>query len=204
MDRQHKLEGTCAPVERPSGGALAFGAVLAAVTLFVPLPQGLKIIRSRTSHGVSVLTLLLTVAMCWANMTSTVAVKWHTFTSCQHGPGCLGGLLDLLQEAASALSWTLTLGCVLSYSPAHNRRNLAATGLVMMAIGASIGSSVSLLVAQPCSTASLQLAAAYAWIASACAVIQYAPQVSAPTGREATASRNEQRLLQPSLELSAP
>jgi hypothetical protein len=174
-----KLSDSCAPVARPSDGPLVLGVVIAAVTLLVPVPQALKVTRTQSSHGVSVPTLQLTIAMCWANITSTVAVKWWTLASCgRDGLSCLGGCLDLLQQTASAASWMVTLACVLAYPPAHTRRNLASTAMLMVAVSISIWTSRSLLIAQPCSQASVRLAAAYGWMSSACAATQYVPQVT--------------------------
>ena len=150
------LAGSCAPVTHPEGGAIAGGAVLAFGTLLIPIPQALKVLQQKSSAGISVPTLWLTILFGCANIGSTVAVKWRTIESCSvDAPACLGGLLDLLQQIASAASWLTTLACVISFPPARTRHNVAATAALLVASSGIVGAGVGVAASQPCSTASL-------------------------------------------------
>lgn len=172
------LEGSCAPVLYPDAGPIALGAFLALGTLLIPIPQVLKVLREKSSAGLSVPTLLLTILFGCAGLGSTVAVKWSTFDSCKSdGPVCLTNLLDLLQQIASAVSWLVTLACVLAYPPARTPRNAATVVALLVTVSGIVGVSIGLAAAQPCSAASLGLAEALGWLGAACAVVQFAPQL---------------------------
>jgi uncharacterized protein with PQ loop repeat len=174
------LANSCAPVSRLGVEAIVVGSVLAVVTLIVPIPQARKVVQNKSSAGVSVPTLLLTVLFGSANLGSTVAVKWRTIESCRtDGAACMAGLLDVLQQVASAVTWTVTLFCVLAYPPANVRRNAVPTLALLLVSCAIIGSSIAVAVSHPCSDASLDLAEALGWLGACCAVVQFAPQLYA-------------------------
>jgi uncharacterized protein with PQ loop repeat len=172
------LANSCAAVSRPGVEAVVLGCVLTIVTLLVPIPQARKVFQHRSSAGVSVPTLFLTVVFGCANLGSTVAVKWRTIESCgTDGAGCVTGLLDVLQQVASAGSWTATLLCVLAYPPANVRRNVVSTAALLLVCSGIVASSVGVAAAHPCSDGSLGLSEALGWLGGVCAVVQFAPQL---------------------------
>lgn len=183
------LANSCAPVSRPGVEAILVGSVVAILTLFVPIPQARKVLQHKSSAGISVPTLLLTVLFGCSNLGSTVAVKWRTIESCgTGGAACVAGLLDVLQQVASAGSWTATAICVLAFPPANVRRNGVSTLALLLVCAGIVGSSVGVAVAHPCSDVSLGLAEALGWLAGGCAVVQFAPQLYSTCARGGSGS----------------
>lgn len=155
------------------------GTLLVLATLLIPIPQAVKVVRNKSSDGISLPTLHLTVLFGSANIASTVAVKWRTLKMCaSKGVACAGGL-DLFQQCAAVVSWLFTMGCILAYlhPDSHRRVHRAAFAVLLVLVAGMIGVSVAVTATKPCSKLSLGLSEFFGWFGATCAVVQFAPQL---------------------------
>jgi len=84
--------------------------------------------RTRSSRGVSLLTLHLTVLFGASSIATMIGFKQPALAACAHGPGCLASLLDALQQLAAAASWTGVLAVTLRTPESRSASSLLAAG----------------------------------------------------------------------------
>lgn len=171
------MDASCAETQPVTVVGVLLGSVLALATFLLPFPQAYKLLKQRSSAGLSPLTLALTILFAGTNVGATVAIKWHQLEACASGPGCLGNLLDLVQQAASWVTWVMIVSICVSLPP--NR--MARTGCVALL---SVLSTIAVVVvaavvsaAAPCTSSTLGYSQVLAYIAGVAAATQYGPQL---------------------------
>ena len=100
-------------------------------TVLVPLPQFYKLAKARSSAGVSLFTVIITMFFSMLNVGAALITKWRQITACGHlGWSCVPNLLDLFQNIQVAIIAAIQLVMVVAYPPnAERARAMAATTL---------------------------------------------------------------------------
>ena len=172
------FDARCAETTDVGGVGIALGVILTAATAALGIPQAHKLLRLRSSVGISVGTLCLTIMFASFGMGATIVVKWPQVTSCASGlGGCLRHLLDATQQLASALTWLTLLALTVSLPPNNTRRHrLVAAGACFTTVALWTG-AVSISNAMPCQPGALRYARVLGWASAASASVQYLPQL---------------------------
>ena len=173
-----QMQATCSATDAPVDTAgIVLGSVLATATFLLPLPQAVKLLRQRSSAGLSPYTLSLTVLFAGSQVGATVGLKWRRLEACAQGPACVADLLDLAQQAASWLTWLGTAIICVSLPPHRRARPVAATALSIACTAALVALSALASAHAPCQPLALTLAQALGWVAAVAAATQYGPQL---------------------------
>ena len=179
----------CAPVGVPvpsAGVAVAMAA--SGFTVLVPLPQFYKLAKARSSAGVSLFTVIITMFSSMLNVGAALITKWRQITACGHlGWSCVPNLLDLFQNIQVAIIAAIQLVMVVAYPPNTKRaRAMAATtlGTAIVLWVACVCASL----AAPCGKRTLAFAAVQGSAGSLAALVQYAPQLLATWRHRASGS----------------
>ena len=179
----------CAPVGVPvpsAGVAVAVAAL--GFTVLVPLPQFYKLAKARSSAGVSLFTVIITMFFSMLNVGAALITKWRQITACGHlGWSCVPNLLDLFQNIQVAIIAAIQLVMVVAYPPNTERaRAMAATtlGTAIVLWVACVCASL----AAPCGKRTLAFAAVQGSAGSLAALVQYAPQLLATWRHRASGS----------------
>ena len=184
-----KMHSECAPVGVPvpsAGVAVAVAAL--GFTVLVPLPQFYKLAKARSSAGVSLFTVIITMCFSMLNVGAALITKWRQITACEYlGWSCVPNLLDLFQNIQVAIIAAIQLVMVVAYPPNTKRaRAMAAT---------TLGTAICLWVAcvcaslaAPCGKRTLAFAAAQGYAGALAALVQYAPQLLATWRHRASGS----------------
>ena len=173
-----QMQATCSATDAPVDTAgIVLGSVLATATFLLPLPQAVKLLRQRSSAGLSPYTLSLTVLFAGSQVGATVGLKWRQLEACAQGPACVADLLDLAQQAASWLTWLGTAIICVSLPPHRRARPVAATALSIACTAALVALSALASAHAPCQPLALTLAQALGWVAAVAAATQYGPQL---------------------------
>jgi uncharacterized protein with PQ loop repeat len=179
----------CAPdgVPVPSAGVAVAVAALG-FTVLVPLPQFYKLAKARSSAGVSLFTVIITMFFSMLNVGAALITKWRQITACGHlGWSCVPNLLDLFQNIQVAIIAAIQLVMVVAYPPnAKRARAMAATTLGMAII--LWVACVCASLAAPCGKRTLAFAAVQRSAGSLAALVQYAPQLLATWRHRASGS----------------
>ena len=169
---------TCAPVVRDIPVAVqAVTCVLIVLTVVVTVPQYVKLARARSSAGLSLPTILLTMWLNIADVGAGIITKWRQLQECSAGWSCLGGLLDLGQTAVLNATTTAVLLQVCYFPPHDGARHRAAAAGTLCAMAALWATAVCVSIASPCGRAPLALARVCGIVAAVCALVQYLPQL---------------------------
>lgn len=171
------MEATCSPIDPVDTFGIVLGSVLATATFLLPLPQAVKLLRQRSSAGLSPYTLALTVLFAGSQVGATVGLKWRQLEACAQGPACVANLLDLVQQAASWLTWLATAIICVSLPPHRSALPRAATALSIACTAAVVAASAAVSADAPCQPPALTLAQALGWVAAVAAATQYGPQL---------------------------
>ena len=172
------MEATCSPIDQPVDTfGIVLGSVLATATFLLPLPQAVKLLRQRSSAGLSPYTLALTVLFAGSQVGATVGLKWRQLEACAQGPACVADLLDLVQQAASWLTWLATAIICVSLPPHRSALPRAANALSIVCTAALVAVSAAVSADAPCQPTALTLAQALGWVAAVAAATQYGPQL---------------------------
>ena len=171
------MEATCSPIDPVDTFGIVLGSVLATATFLLPLPQAVKLLRQRSSAGLSPYTLALTVLFAGSQVGATVGLKWRQLEACAQGPACVANLLDLVQQAASWLTWLATAIICVSLPPHRSALPRAATALSIACTAAVVAASAVVSADAPCQPPALTLAQALGWVAAVAAATQYGPQL---------------------------
>lgn len=171
------MDASCAETQPVTVVGVLLGSVLALATFLLPFPQAYKLLKQHSSAGLSPLTLALTILFAGTNVGATVAIKWHQLEACASGPGCLGNLLDLVQQAASWVTWVMIICICVSLPPNRMARPVcvalfSVTSTVGLVVGAAVRSAAS-----PCTPSTLGYSQVLAYVAGVAAATQYAPQL---------------------------
>ena len=170
----------CTPaVVEVSALGIALGSVLSAATLFVPLPQIIKMVRLKNSQGLEVMTLCLVLLYSWSNLAAMIAVKWRQFsTYASHGVGVgLAQQLDLLQGIFSIVDWSWILGLVIMLPP-NNTLQKRCLAFATLTLSLAMFTTILLLsIRDACSERVLWLAKIYGDISGLCTVVAFLPQL---------------------------
>ncbi len=157
----HGCNAPYVPIE-PSGVAL--GWFLTTATLIAPAPQYIALCRSRSSHGVSLLTPTLALTYGVLNLCSAIVVKWPSIQLCGDSSfapfgsdGCVDQLLDVLQVAASAFCLACILVLVVLYPPHNIAKDRALVFGTLVGLALTIGVTCAVSAVSPCSEASHSL-----------------------------------------------
>lgn len=87
-------------------------------TVLVPLPQFYKLAKARSSAGVSLFTVIITMFFSMLNVGAALITKWRQITACGHlGWSCVPNLLDLFQNIQVAIIAAIQLVMVVAYPP---------------------------------------------------------------------------------------
>lgn len=178
MSGSNSSEWCVAP--RPiSGGGIGAGCFLATAALLAPLPQLIRVIRRKSSAGVSLFTLTLALFYMTANVVSSLLTKWNTLqTLCGSEPGaCVIHLLDVLQQVNADIAYIYLLIGVTSYPPLNSWRRRAATYSSFLLVVAVLTGFVMFSSQHPC-TRETSIAAEYsASFAGLVVVVAFIPQL---------------------------
>ena len=184
-----KMHSECAPVGVPvpsAGVAVAVAAL--GFTVLVPLPQFYKLAKARSSAGVSLFTVIITMCFSMLNVGAALITKWRQITACEYlGWSCVPNLLDLFQNIQVAIIAAIQLVMVVAYPPNTKRaRAMAATtlGTAIVLWVACVCASL----AAPCGKRTLAFAAVQGSAGSLAALVQYAPQLLATWRHRASGS----------------
>jgi uncharacterized protein with PQ loop repeat len=135
------------------------GVFLVTGTLIAPIPQVVRLVRARSSAGMSVLTPALVLSYGTCAVCSTITVKWNVFQSCSEGAGlCTWRLLDVYQQISSNLMLGTILVTITSLRPNNTRRKRA---LAFFTLFALTGLGITCLLinsSAPCSVGALRFA----------------------------------------------
>ena len=153
------------------------GSLLTVATFLLPFPQAYKLMRQRSSAGLSPFTIALTVLFAGSNAAATVALKWRQLEACAHGPSCAKDLLDLAQQAASWGTWCMTAVICVSLRPHRRGTPVLATLLSLVCTAALIAAAAVKSADAPCLPPSLTFAQDMGWVAAVAAATQYGPQL---------------------------
>lgn len=169
----------CAPFIEPTAASITLGSVLIVGSTIMVLPMILNMCRTKSSSGVSCMTLVLTILLAAANAGSTTIIKWQQISACRNdGIGCLAQLLDLIQMFASGIVWLATLVTLCQLSPHSQRRHTALAALMGVMMLATWAGCSALSSAQPCTTGAIAFAKSLATAGSAVGACQYLPQLA--------------------------
>ena len=184
-----RMLSECAPVGVPvpsAGVAVAVAAL--GFTVLVPLPQFYKLAKARSSAGVSLFTVIITMFFSMLNVGAALITKWRQITACGHlGWSCVPNLLDLFQNIQVAIIAAIQLVMVVAYPPnAKRARAMAATtlGTAIVLWVACVCASL----AAPCGKRTLAFAAVQRSAGSLAALVQYVPQLLATWRHRASGS----------------
>ena len=176
--RTRAMDTKCSPIDTPVDTfGIVLGSVLATATFLLPLPQAGKLLRQRSSAGLSPYTLALTVLFAGSQVGATVGLKWRQLEACAQGPACVADLLDLVQQAASWLTWLATAIICVSLPPHRSALPRAATALSIACTAALVAVSAVVSADAPCQPPALTLSQALGWVAAVAAATQYGPQL---------------------------
>ena len=172
------MQAACAPPHRTIPTSVdALTVALTVATVAVTVPQYIKLLRSRSSAGLSLPTVVLTAGLNLCDVAAAIITKWRQLQDCAHGAACVPELLDLVQTVVLTATSAAVLVMVVCYPPHDGAaaRSVAAITLFATAVAWAVSAGVSL--AAPCSRGALSLAQAYGVAAAGCAVVQYIPQL---------------------------
>lgn len=163
----------CADTTKPLGGsAIALDAVLILGTIIVPAPQMFKLVRARSSQGLTPLTLCITLVFNACSVGGGLLSKWDQVAEHKwlH-------LLDLLQLLLLELSMGVVLLLCVSFPP--NNTKLWRTSVAVLwalALGLLVV-CVLLSVSDPCGATPLGLSNVLGVVGAVSAVVQFLPQL---------------------------
>ena len=161
-----------------SSSAIVLGVLLCIGTLLCPMPQAYKLLRRRSSAGISVSTNALIVAFGVAQLCATLTIKWKALLACpQEGSSCALQLFDGMQQLISTLTLSLVLVLVVLLPPNNKplpRRFAIGT---LIALCPACGITVGISAAWPCSSISLLLAQGFSSAGAILATVAFLPQL---------------------------
>ena len=161
------MDAACSPIDKPVDTfGIVLGSVLASATFLLPFPQAVKLLRQRSSAGLSPYTIALTVLFAGGQVGASVGLKWRQLEACAQGPSCVADLLDLVQQAASWLTWLMTAIICVSLPPHRSALPRAATALSIVCTAALAAVSAILSAEGPCQPQALTFAQALGWAAA--------------------------------------
>ena len=174
------LSGGCAPeaVDISVFGGVV-GLALVAGSLFVPIPQMMKLWRLRSSEGVQPGTICLAILYGATGTAATVSMKWKQLEGCSAvGPvKCITEQLDSLQCIVAFVDWLVILLLTVALPP-HNTRKWRVLA------GATVGASLTLWavtaaisIAESCGHAAVGLAHASGIASSLLVTVAFLPQL---------------------------
>ena len=160
--------------------------VIIALTPIPFLPQFYKQMKTQSSEGISVLTVVLTIALNTSTFAISLLTKWQQIRTCawEGLAECTPRLLDMLQILALALSVMLGSVILVGYAPCNTRRPRAIIGATNAATIGLWVTCVVVSVAGPCSAFALGLAGGISVIADGFAVVMYLPQLLETTRQQ--------------------
>ena len=177
------MQAACAPPQRTIPTSVdALTVALTVATVAVTVPQYIKLLRSRSSAGLSLPTVVLTAGLNLCDVAAAIITKWRQLQDCAHGAACVPELLDLVQTVVLTATSAAVLVMVVCYPP-HNgaaARSVAAITLFATAVAWAVSAGVSL--AAPCSRGALSLAQAYGVAAAGCGAGSFGSGCSAGAG----------------------
>ena len=137
------MEDGCAQPVDVSGGAIAVTSAITVFTIISTLPQYHKVAKARSSAGMSLPTVVLTLLLSVLDVAAGIITKWKQIESCSGdaGPKCLGMLLDLFQVAVLALTNVGVLVQMVCYPPHIGRSHRVATCMALLLVPAACGTS---------------------------------------------------------------
>lgn len=174
------MEDGCAQPVDVSGGAIAVTSAITVFTIISTLPQYHKVAKARSSAGMSLPTVVLTLLLSVLDVAAGIITKWKQIESCSGdaGPKCLGMLLDLFQVAVLALTNVGVLVQMVCYPPHIGRSHRVATCMALLLVPAACGTSLGISLYRPCGDAALGIARGFGFASAVCAVFQYGPQLA--------------------------
>jgi uncharacterized protein with PQ loop repeat len=172
------MEATCAVPTPITPAGVVLSAALFVANPIPYIPQLLKLRRTRSAAGVSLVTNILTVCLCGTNAAAATLVKAKQIRACStDGWGCVPDLLDGLTVFALAVCSCALLGLTLCFPPLNSASSIAAGVTTMVAVLCLWVASFAIDFAAPCSRGALDLAEVLAYVGAACAIVQYTPQL---------------------------
>jgi uncharacterized protein with PQ loop repeat len=172
------MEAHCSPPAPFNAGVTAGYCGFILLGVAITAPQYLKIVRSRSSAGLSLATIVLTTVLTLSDAAAAVITKWRQIEACSAGWGCVSDLVDLAQVVILTLSTGVAmLLLVVCYPPHDTRRHRAIAAVSCAIVAAAWTASVLVSLDGPCGARALSVASAFGMVAAACAVVQYLPQL---------------------------
>jgi len=156
---------------------VALLTVFTVLVFLISLPQNYKLFDTKSSEGISLTTVILTLVLNFTNVAGGIITKWKQIEACQHGWSCFPGIADLLQVIGLTLTTIIILIQVVCYPPHTSRVDRGAAGLALLATLVAWAVCVSVSLDSACSGGALLLARIFGIVSGVVAVMQYAPQL---------------------------
>lgn len=151
--------------------------VFTVLTIVVSLPQNYKLFVNKSSEGLSLTTVILTLVFNFTDVAAGILTKWRQLEACKDGWSCYPGVVDLIQILGLTLTTIVIMLQVIWYPPHARRIDRTAATVALIATLIAWGASVAVSVHSPCSEGALVLARVFGTASAVSAVIQYAPQL---------------------------
>lgn len=156
---------------------VALLTVFTVLVFLISLPQNYKLFDTKSSEGISLTTVILTLVLNFTNVAGGIITKWKQLEACQHGWSCFPGIVDLLQIIGLTLTSIIILLQVVCYPPHTSRVDRGAAVLALLATLVAWAVCVAVSLDSPCSGGALLLARIFGIVSGVVAVMQYAPQL---------------------------
>ena len=157
-------------------------------TFVISLPQNYKLWSLKSSKGLSLTTVVLTLVMNFTDVAAGIITKWQQIEACRHGWSCYPGIVDLIQLTALMLTTIVILLQVVWYPPHTECVDRTAASCTLFATAAALTVSTILSIYSGCSSAAIDLARVFGTTSDVSAVIQYAPQLLETVRHESSGS----------------
>ena len=165
---------------------IVLGWCLVTATLLAVLPQVRALIAARSSEGISLTTPALNLGYGVLNLCSTLTHKWPSLQRCGDGDfaraflvdGCAHQIVDLLQQASSALTLVVVLGLIVRYPPHSSRRERCVAAGTVAGLACLIGAACAVSAALPCSADSSMFGQVCCVLAGLAVTVAFAPQIA--------------------------
>ena len=153
--------------------------VFTVLTVVIAVPQIRLLLKSRSSAGMSLSTLILTVILNLCEIAAGLITKWKQFQACSISSwwSCIPDLLDFFQIFVLTIVSVVLLLLVVSYPPLNRASDRTAAALTVVALALAWLCSFLVSSRAPCGTTALALAETFGATAALCALIQYLPQL---------------------------